>query len=541
MITNKTTPFEGQKPGTSGLRKSVKTFQEDGYLENFVQSIFDVVKDLKDGTLIVGGDGRYHNDTAIQIILRMASANGVKHVIVGKDGLLSTPAVSALIRQHKAQGGLVLSASHNPGGPDGDFGIKFNSDNGGPAPVSVTDAIYARSLEIAEYRIDPSEDLNLGQKGQFNLSEMEVSIIDSVEDYADLMETLFDFNKIRKIIASDFTMCFDAMHAVTGPYAVEIFHNRLGIDKDALINIVPLPDFGGGHPDPNPVYARTLFDTMFSDSAPKFGAASDGDGDRNIILGKGIFVSPSDSLAVITANAHLTPGYKEGIKGVARSMPTSRAADRVAKKLGIEYFETPTGWKYFGNLLDAGRITICGEESAGTSSDHIREKDGLWAVLMWMNILAEKRQSVREIMRAHWQEYGRNYYARHDYESVDKAKAESVMDDLAKRIPNLVGAKFGDEVISMADSFSYTDPVDDTIAEHQGLRVEFESGSRFVMRLSGTGTVGATLRLYLEKYVPSTGALEEDLHVSLAPIEAIAIELTDLKSILGREKPSVIS
>lgn len=541
MITIKTTPFEGQKPGTSGLRKSVKTFQETGYLENFVQSIFDVVKTLRGGTLIVGGDGRYYNDTAIQTILRMSSANGVAHVIVGKDGLFSTPAVSALIRQHSAQGGLVLSASHNPGGPDGDFGIKFNSDNGGPAPVSVTDAIFARSLEISEYQTRQSEDLDLSQIGKSNLADMKITIIDSVTDYADLMETLFDFDKIRAMIKSDFSMCFDAMHAVTGPYAREIFHNRLGVNIDALINIIPLSDFGGGHPDPNPVYARTLFDTMFADSAPKFGAASDGDGDRNIILGKGIFVSPSDSLAVITANAHLAPGYKTGIKGVSRSMPTSRAADRVAQKMGVEYFETPTGWKYFGNLLDAGRITICGEESAGTSSDHIREKDGLWAVLMWMNILAEKRLNVMEIMRAHWSEYGRNYYARHDYEGVDKDKAEAIVTDLMTRIPTLAGQTFGAETISKADSFSYTDPVDNSVANDQGLRVEFESGSRFVIRLSGTGTVGATLRLYLEKYVPQSGPLEDDVHKALAPIEAIAIELTDLKNKLDRQKPSVIS
>lgn len=541
MKSVQTTPFNDQKPGTSGLRKSVKTFQTPAYLENFVQSIFDSVPELSGGHLIVGGDGRYFNQEATQIILRMAAANGVKTVTVGQNGLLSTPAVSALIRKLGAEGGLVLSASHNPGGPEGDFGIKFNAANGGPASVTVTDAVYETSLSITRYLTIEDGPIDLGQIGQTMLGEMKISIIDPVESYADLMETLFDFDKIRAWAKSGSTLYFDAMHAVTGPYGKEIFIERLGFPEGSVVNAVPLEDFGGGHPDPNPVYAKDLFTTMFSHDAPDFGAASDGDGDRNIVLGKNIFVSPSDSLAVITANAHLAPGYKNGIRGVARSMPTSRAADRVAQKLKVEAFETPTGWKYFGNLLDAGRITICGEESAGTSSDHIREKDGVWAILMWLNILAQTHKTVEEIMVSHWQEYGRNYYARHDYEGVDKAAAEGIVADLTAQLDTLPGQKFGSETIAMADSFAYTDPVDGSIAEDQGLRIEFESGSRFVIRLSGTGTVGATLRLYLEKYVETSGNLAQDLHRALAPIEKIAQELTHLKSKLNRDKPSVIS
>ena len=541
MISVETTPFDDQKPGTSGLRKKVTVFQQAGYLENFVQSIFDAVPELIGGTLVVGGDGRFYNDTAIQIILSMAAANGVAKVIVGQSGLLSTPAASCIIRKYSAVGGIILSASHNPGGPKGDFGIKYNGENGGPAVESVTEKIFARSLEIDAYKTTDNAPVNLDSLGSSLIGEMLVEIIDPVTDYAELMETLFDFGAIKKMIASGFTLCFDAMHAITGPYANEILVNRLGAPADSIINGVPLPDFGGGHPDPNPVYAKALFEKMFSDKAPDFGACSDGDGDRNIVLGKGTYVSPSDSLAVITANAHLAKGYIQGISGVARSMPTSRAADRVAEKLGIECFETPTGWKFFGNLLDAGRITICGEESAGTGSDHVREKDGLWAILMWLNIIAISEKSVSDLLTDHWKKYGRNYYSRHDYEGVDKDKAGQVMGTLSAKLTSLPGQTFHGETVSKADSFAYTDPIDGSVSKNQGLRVEFESGSRFVLRLSGTGTVGATLRLYLENYAPPTDDLNQETQSALATLETISNELAAIKSTIEREKPSVVT
>ena len=541
MTVVTTNAFDDQKPGTSGLRKKVSVFSQPHYLENFVQSIFDAVPEIKGGTLVIGGDGRFYNDTAIQIILRMAAANGVSRAIVGQDGLLSTPAASCIIRKYKAVGGLILSASHNPGGPKGDFGIKYNGSNGGPAPESVTNEVYALSLKIERYNILSTADINLGVIGTQSLEGMQVDIINPVTDYADLMESLFDFDAISKMIASDFTLCFDAMHAITGPYAKEIFVSRLGAPESSLMNAVPLADFGGGHPDPNPVYADKLFAIMFSKTPPHFGAASDGDGDRNIVLGPNCYVSPSDSLAIITANAHLAPGYKDGIAGVARSMPTSRAADRVAKALGIEYFETPTGWKFFGNLLDAGRITLCGEESAGAGSDHVREKDGLWAVLMWMNILAATGSTVGDIVQSHWEKYGRNYYSRHDYEGVDKTKAQEVMDALTAKLDGLQGTSLHGETISKADSFSYEDPIDGSVSHNQGLRVEFESGSRFVMRLSGTGTVGATLRLYLEKYEPPTGDLDQDIQMALGDLIAIAEELAMIQSTVERDAPSLIS
>lgn len=541
MTSVATTPFEDQKPGTSGLRKKVTIFQQTAYLENFVQSIFDSVPELAGGTLVVGGDGRFYNDTAIQIILSMAAANGVAKVIVGQSGLLSTPAASCIIRKYKAVGGIILSASHNPGGPSGDFGIKYNGENGGPAVESVTEKIFARSLAINTYKTIDNDPANLEIIGSSQIADMKVEIINPVTDYADLMETLFDFGTIKNMIASGFTLCFDAMHAITGPYANEILVNRLGAPASSLINAIPLPDFGGGHPDPNPAYAKVLFETMFSKVSPDFGACSDGDGDRNIVLGKSTYVSPSDSLAVITANAHLAKGYQNGISGVARSMPTSRAADRVAEKLGIESFETPTGWKFFGNLLDAGRITICGEESAGTGSDHVREKDGLWAILMWLNIIAVSKKSVAQLVQEHWNKYGRNYYSRHDYEGVDKNKAEQVMDNLTEMLGTLAGQTYHGETVSKADSFSYTDPIDGSVSKNQGLRVEFESGSRFVLRLSGTGTVGATLRLYLEKYSPPGGDLNQETQSALATLGTIADELTNLKSTLERERPSVVS
>lgn len=545
MPTVTTTAFAGQKPGTSGLRKTVSTFTKPNYLENFVQSIFDAVPELRGNLLILGGDGRYHNDIAIQIILRMAAANGIARVMVGQNGILSTPAVSNLIRKYGAQGGIILSASHNPGGPDGDFGIKFNSRNGGPAPETVTNKIYALTEKIQRYEIADASDIDLTKIGQSQIAahdntKMDIEVIDSVADYADMMKDIFDFGAIKTLFSEGMSLCFDAMHAVTGPYANAIF-NELGATKGSVINAVPLADFGGGHPDPNPVYAKTLFSKMFSEDGPDFGAASDGDGDRNIVLGRNLYVSPSDSLAVITANAHLVPAYKAGIKGVARSMPTSRAADSVAQKLGVECFETPTGWKFFGNLLDDGRITLCGEESAGASSDHIREKDGLWAVLMWLNIVAARGQSVREIMHDHWQVYGRHYYVRHDYEAVKNDDAQAVMQNLTEQLPKLAGCSFGDEIIAKADSFTYTDPVDGSVSENQGLRVLFESGSRFVLRLSGTGTVGATLRLYLEKYEPAQGNLHQDLHETLNDIAVIADKLTGLKAITKRDRPSAIS
>ncbi|MGJ8560488.1 MAG: alpha-D-glucose phosphate-specific phosphoglucomutase [Litorimonas sp.] len=540
MTEIQTVRYNDQKPGTSGLRKQVSIFKQPHYLENFVQAIFDCVPELKGGLLILGGDGRYHNDIAILTILQIAAANGVAKIMVGKDGILSTPAASNMIRQYGAVGGLILSASHNPGGPEGDFGIKYNVSNGGPAPTSLTDAVFERTKVMQGYKIVEGQ-VDLSTRGDSAVGNMAVSVFDPVTDYADLMETLFDFEVIRDFLASDLTMLFDAMHAVTGPYAREVFTHRLGVSPDALMNTTPLPDFGGGHPDPNPVYAKDLFERMFGDNAPGFGAASDGDGDRAIMLGRSLYVSPSDSLAIITANAHLAQAYKDGISGVARSMPTSRAADVVAAALGIESFETPTGWKYFGNLLDAGRITVCGEESAGASSNHVREKDGLWAILMWLNILAVRRQSVSDILTDHWETYGRHYYSRHDYEAVAADKAEAVMARLESQLAILPGKTLHGETISAADSFTYHDPVDGSVAENQGLRVMFESGARFVMRLSGTGTAGATVRLYLEAYEPKDGAHHADLAERLAPIAAIADELTGLRATVERDGPSVVS
>lgn len=540
MSDIQTVRYDDQKAGTSGLRKKVTVFSQPHYLENFVQAIFDCQPELSGGLLILGGDGRFYNDVAIQTILRIAAANGVAKTMVGKDGILSTPAVSNIIRQYGAVGGLVLSASHNPGGPDGDFGIKYNVANGGPAPTSLTEAVFARTKVMETYKTVEGE-VDLTTLGESKLGAMVVSVFDPVTDYADLMESLFDFAAIRDYLSTDLSMTFDAMHAVTGPYAQEIFNRRLGVSLDALMNATPLPDFGGGHPDPNPVYAKDLFTRMFGEDAPGFGAASDGDGDRNIVLGRGVYVSPSDSLAVIAANAHLAPAYKDGIVGVARSMPTSRAADVVADAMGIASFETPTGWKYFGNLLDAGQITICGEESAGTSSDHVREKDGLWAVLMWLNILAVRRQSVAEVLADHWATYGRHYYSRHDYEAVAADKAEAVMTKLESQLSTLPGTTLHGETISAADSFTYTDPIDDSVATNQGLRVMFESGARFVMRLSGTGTAGATLRLYLEAYEPKDGIHDADVAERLAVIAAIADEITGLRVTVERDGPSVVS
>lgn len=541
LIKLTTQPFNDQKPGTSGLRKKVVRFQRANYLENFVQCIFDSVPELNDGTLIIGGDGRYYNDIAIQKILKMASANGVAHAIIGQQGLLSTPAASHIIRKYKANGGFILSASHNPAGPSGDFGIKYNVSNGGPAPEFITDKIYARSQTISSFNTLKDPDICISQTGKTELAGMKVSIIDPVKDYGELMASLFDFEAIKRLISDGFTLCFDAMNAITGPYAKTILVDILGAPESSIINGTPLPDFGGGHPDPNPVYAKKLFDIMNGPNAPDFGAASDGDGDRNIILGKNTYVAPSDSLAVLAANAHLVLAYKDGLVGLARSMPTSRAVDYVAKDLGVDCYETPTGWKFFGNLLDDNRISLCGEESAGTSSDHIREKDGLWAVLLWLNILAVREQSVSDILSQHWHKYGRNYYTRYDYEGVEIEKAQAVMAHVKSQLTSLVGQTFQGETVSKADSFSYIDPVDGSVSDNQGLRIEFESGSRFVLRLSGTGTIGSTIRLYIERYMPPTGLLGISTQQALSELVDIAFQITNISALTGRPEPSVIS
>ncbi len=541
IITVSSQPFNDQKPGTSGLRKRVKVFQQPHYLENFVQSVFDTVQVPAGATIVLGGDGRFYNREAIQIILKMAAANGVGRVLVGQGGILSTPAESCVIRKYQAFGGMVLSASHNPGGPEGDFGIKFNIQNGGPAPEKITDAIFERSKNISEYRLLEAEDIELDQLGSYSLGDMTVEVIDAVRDYADLMEQIFDFAAIRALFASGFSMKFDAMHAVTGPYAREIFIWRLGASADSLMNATPLADFGGGHPDPNLTYAHELVKILYGDQAPDFGAASDGDGDRNMILGNHFFVTPSDSLAIIAANASCIPAYREGIAGVARSMPTSGAVDRVAQALNIPCFETPTGWKFFGNLMDAGKVTLCGEESFGTSSSHVREKDGLWAVLCWLNILAVKRLSVEQIVMAHWRKFGRNVYSRLDYEDLPVAKANQVMQHVTEQFADLPGQQLVGYRVHACDNFSYTDPIDGSVSRNQGLRILFEDGSRIVIRLSGTGTEGATLRIYLEAYEPDTSRHALDAQELLKELIQIALNLTQLQAITGRDKPTVIT
>ena len=535
-----TTPIAGQKPGTSGLRKKTPVFMGHHYLENFVQSIFDVVG-AQGKTFVLGGDGRYFNDRAAQVILRMAAANGAARVIVGQGAILSTPAASHLIRLNKTDGGIIMSASHNPGGPDEDFGVKFNMPNGGPAPESVTEAMFRRTTEITGYRIVESQDVDLARIGRSSLGGMVVDVVDPVADYAALMETLFDFPAIRAMFAHGFRMRMDSMCAVTGPYAVEILENRLGAAKGTVVNATPLPDFGGMHPDPNPTWAKALMDEMFGSDAPDFGAASDGDGDRNMVVGRGIYVSPSDSLAVLAANAHLAPGYARGLKGVARSMPTSAAADRVAAALGIESYETPTGWKFFGNLLDAGRATICGEESFGTGSDHVREKDGLWAILLWLNILAVRKQTVADILRDHWARFGRNYYSRHDFEAIATDKADAMMSALRTALPALKGRLVQGMTIAAADDFAYSDPVDGSVSTKQGVRVMFTDGSRFVLRLSGTGTEGATLRLYLERYAAGPDGLDLDPQEALAPVIRAAQEVARIAEFTGRHAPDVVT
>ncbi len=539
--TVRTTPIEGQVPGTSGLRKKTRVFMQPSYLENFVQSIFDATGGAGGKTFVLGGDGRYHNAQAIQTIIKMAAGNGVARLIIGQNGILSTPAASHLIRKNGTDGGIILSASHNPGGVDEDFGIKFNTANGGPAPEHLTAKMSEIAAGITRYKTVQAADIDLSRIGQTHLGGMAIDIVDPVEDYAALMETLFDFDAIRGLFAGGFTMCFDAMHAVTGPYASQILEGRLGAAPGTVINAVPQEDFAGGHPDPNPIWAKPLFDLMMSDKAPDLGAASDGDGDRNMIVGKGAYVTPSDSLAVLAANAHLAPAYRGGIAGIARSMPTSAAADRVAKALGIAAYETPTGWKFFGNLLDAGKVTICGEESAGTGSDHVREKDGLWAVLLWLNILAETKMSVAELLSAHWRAYGRDYYSRHDYENVPVEAAASLMSGLKAGLATLIGQSFAGLAVQAADSFAYEDPIDGSVSENQGYRIFFDNGSRAVFRLSGTGTQAATIRLYIEQYVAPAGDHTTDAADVLSGVKAAAVAVSDLENILGRSDPDVIT
>ncbi len=539
-----TTPIAGMKPGTSGLRKKVTEFAAGHYLANFVQSVFSAVRPAEGFgglTLVVGGDGRFYNAQAIQTVIRIAAANGFGRALVGAGGILSTPAASCVIRKRRAFGGLILSASHNPGGPDGDFGIKFNAANGGPAPEKITDAIYAETLKIAEVLSLDTPDVDLSRIGSHRVGEMQVEIIDPVADYVELMRELFDFPALRAAIASGLRLAFDAMHAVTGPYAHAIFEGELGAPGGTVRNGTPLPDFGGHHPDPNLVHAKELLDLMMGPDAPDLGAASDGDGDRNLIIGRGMFVSPSDSLAMLAANAHLAPAYRGGLAGVARSMPTSGAVDRVAAKLGVPCYETPTGWKFFGNLLDAGRITLCGEESAGTGSNHVREKDGVWAVLLWLSIVAARRQSVAEIAREHWAAYGRNYYTRHDYEGLDTPAAQALIQALGERLEGLAGSRLGGRLVAKADDFSYTDPVDVSVSKNQGLRIIFDDGSRIVYRLSGTGTTGSTLRVYIERYEADPALLAQDAQAALADLIATSRDLARLHEFTGRTQPDVIT
>ena len=541
IVSHPTTPFAGQQPGTSGLRKKVGVFQQPGYLENFVQALFDSLEGTAGQTLVLGGDGRYHNRAAVQTILRMAAAQGFGRVLLGQGGILSTPAVSCVIRKHGAYGGIVLSASHNPGGPDGDFGIKYNVGNGGPAPEKVTEAIFAGTKTITRFCASDAADIDIDTLGTQRIEQMVVEVIDPVADYAALMQTCFDFPAIKALFAGGFRMRFDAMSAVGGPYAKAIIEALLGAPAGTVVNAEPLEDFGGLHPDPNPVNAEDLIKHMAAADAPDFGAASDGDADRNMIVGRNFPVAPSDSLALLAAHADVAPRYRGGLKGIARSMPTSTAADRVAKALGIASYETPTGWKFFGNLLDAGKVTLCGEESYGTGSDHVREKDGLWAVQYWLNILAATGQSVEALVRAHWATFGRNYYSRHDYEAIETAAANTLMADLRAQLPRLAGQSFDGQHVNIADDFSYTDPIDGSVATKQGVRIIFDSGSRIVFRLSGTGTEGATLRVYLERYEPDVARQSVPTQAALAPLIALAQQLARIHEHTGRSEPSVVT
>ena len=546
VITQHPQPFLDQKPGTSGLRKKVKVFQQANYLENFVQSIFDSIEISPNAALTLGGDGRYYNRVAIQTILKMAAANGFAKVMVGQNGILSTPAASHIIRKYQTLGGIILSASHNPAGPNEDFGIKYNTPNGGPAPEKITEAIFAKSKTISQYKISNLADVDIETIGETSLDGFTVEVINPVTDYADLMASMFDFGAIQALLKSGFNIKFDAMHAVTGPYAKEILVNRLGAPETSLMNCQLSETFGGGHPDPNLTYAHELVEVLYSDpingkQAPDFGAASDGDGDRNMILGRHFFVTPSDSLAIIAANAQLIPAYQQGLAGVARSMPTSGAVDRVAHKLNIPCYETPTGWKFFGNLMDADKVTLCGEESFGTGSNHVREKDGLWAVLCWLNIIAVKKLSVEQIVMAHWAEYGRNVYSRHDYEAIPTEAANGVMAHIKAQFASLPNKTFGRYTVKTCDDFSYTDPIDGSLSTGQGVRILFSDGSRIVFRLSGTGTEGATLRIYLEAFEPNVANHHLDAQVALSEMIKIALEISELKQRTGRDKPTVIT
>ncbi len=537
-----TSPYQDQNPGTSGLRKKVKVFQQTGYLENFVQSIFDSLEDTQGKSLVLGGDGRYFNRVAIQIIIKMAAANGFGELIIGQGGLLSTPAASHIIRKYQAFGGLILSASHNPGGPDEDFGIKYNVSNGGPAPEKFTKDVFQRSQVIDHYKSTNIPDVDLDNLGSQEFGNLKITIIDPVTDYAELLESIFDFKLLKQSISNGYiTLLFDAMSAITGPYAKRILIDTLGASPESVINAEPLEDFGGHHPDPNLAHAHELAERMFSVNAPTFGAASDGDGDRNMITGSHIFVTPSDSLAIMAANAHLIPAYKAGLSGVARSMPTSQAVDRVAKNYKIPCYETPTGWKFFGNLLDAGKITLCGEESFGTGSTHVREKDGLWAVLFWLNLIAVKRQSVADIVHEHWEKFGRDIYCRHDYEAIETPIANSIVEHLREQLPKLPKQVFGEYKVSYADEFCYEDSIDGSISSHQGIRIGFENGSRIVFRLSGTGTVGATLRIYIERFEADITKHNQEAQVALAFLIDLAEQLCEVKQRTGRTEPDVIT
>ncbi|MCW5662588.1 MAG: alpha-D-glucose phosphate-specific phosphoglucomutase [Piscinibacter sp.] len=541
IVSIPTQPYAGQQPGTSGLRKKVTVFQQPDYLENFVQSLFDCLPNTAGQTLVLGGDGRFHNRVAVQTILRMAAAHGFGRVLVGQRGILSTPAVSCVIRKHHAYGGIVLSASHNPGGPDGDFGIKYNVGNGGPAPEKLTEAVFARTKEIKSYRISDQGAPDFDRPGTHHLEALLVEVIDPVADYAALMRETFDFDAIARLFRSGFRVRCDAMNAVGGPYAKAILEGELGAPAGTVVNAEPLEDFGHLHPDPNPVNAEDLIAHMAGADAPDFGCATDGDADRNMIVGRNFPVAPSDSLALLAAHATVVPRYARGLAGIARSMPTSTAADRVAKALGIACYETPTGWKFFGNLLDAGRATLCGEESYGTGSDHVREKDGLWAILFWLNVLAVRGGSVESLVRAHWASYGRNYYSRHDYEAVDSAGAGTLMAELRAQLPRLAGQSLNGMPVAQADDFAYTDPVDGSTSSKQGVRVIFADGSRIVFRLSGTGTEGATLRVYLEKYEADPARQDVPTQAALAPLIAAARALARIEQHTGRTEPSVVT
>jgi len=543
ILTIPTKPFDDQRPGTSGLRKKVSVFKSENYLQNFVQSLFNALgtENVKGKVLAIGGDGRYYNREAIQIIAKMAIAAGFGRLMIAKGGIISTPAMSCVIRKYKTFGGIILSASHNPGGENGDFGIKYNNESGAPAPLRITEAIFAESKKITSYNIADIEDIDIDTTSVFKLGNTEIQVFDGVDDYVELMKELFDFEALRALFASGFTMRYDALHAVTGPYAKRIFENELGAKEGTVVNGTPLPDFGGGHPDPNLTYAKGLVDVMFSQNAPDFGAASDGDGDRNMILGNNAYVNPSDSLAIITANYNCVKGYKQGLSGVARSMPTSAAVDKVADKMGLKCYETPTGWKFFGNLMDAGLVTFCGEESFGTGSNHIREKDGIWAILFWLSILAARKKSVTEVQAEHWQTFGRNYYSRYDYEGVESEKAAMLMSNLEEKLPSLIGKKFGGFIVKEADNFSYKDSVDSSVSEKQGIRIIFSDTSRIIFRLSGTGTSGATIRIYFEKYESDKNKLSLNPQEALSELVNIACEVSDIKAITGMEKPSVIT